>query len=161
TYGTLITSTASTDPALIQLADFNGDGLEDLVRFVTTSNQVMVSLGNGDGTFRAASTTGTGNYISSVATGDFNGDGRIDMAVSNNSSKTISMLYGNGDGTFRVPASSHAVIDLALEDPGNFPQTPGYLELSVNGGGAWYVWFDDGSSSDPGLGGVGIRVDVS
>ncbi|PYM86794.1 MAG: hypothetical protein DME09_01270 [Candidatus Rokuibacteriota bacterium] len=40
-------------------------------------------LGNGDRTFQAARTFGTGSTPFSVAVGDFNGDGKLDLVVAN------------------------------------------------------------------------------
>ena len=44
---------------------------------------VGVLLGNGDGTFQAASTYADNYYPAFIAVGDFNGDGRADLAVAN------------------------------------------------------------------------------
>jgi hypothetical protein len=65
-----------------------------------------VLLGNGDGTFQAATSYAAGDRPASVAVGDFNGDGTLDLAVANYvSSGTVSVLLGNGDGSFQAPTS--------------------------------------------------------
>ena len=70
-------------------------------------NTVSILLGNGDGTFTAAtgSPVGVGRYPESVAVGDFNGDGKLDLAVANYGDNTVSILLGNGDGTFSLKSS--------------------------------------------------------
>ena len=85
--------------------DFNGDGIPDLATTDEFTGSVNVYLGNGDGTFKAASTvlTETSGGGSSVvlATGDFNGDGKLDLVVPVYSSNSgVVVLLGNGDGTF-------------------------------------------------------------
>ncbi len=85
------------------LGDLNGDGKLDLVLPVTgTSDSIMIRLGNGDGTFQAASeiTLATGSNPISIVLDDFNGDQRLDAAVANFGSNDVSLLLGKGDGTF-------------------------------------------------------------
>jgi hypothetical protein len=62
-------------------------------------------LGNGDGTFAAASTFYTGANPRSVALGDVNGDGKLDIITANFYGNSASVLLGNGDGTFGTQAS--------------------------------------------------------
>jgi len=90
------------------VGDFNGDGIPDLaVANVTGSVGVTILLGNGDGTFRAASAIqATGSQPASIAVGDFNGDGIPDLAVVNTGSDTVTILLGNGDGTFTHSSNS-------------------------------------------------------
>jgi uncharacterized protein (TIGR03437 family) len=81
-------------------ADFNSDGLEDLV-----SNGVLL-LSNGDGTFRVARR----DLAVVVGIGDFNGDGKIDLLQSDpdpgiEPGHGVRVLLGNGDGTFRPGAT--------------------------------------------------------
>jgi len=90
-------------PANVCAADFNGDGILDLLRGV-------VRLGNGDGTFQPAN----GYAVEAIPlVADFNNDGRIDFAslirtwgVSN----TISVHLNDGNGfqdllLFDIPLS--------------------------------------------------------
>jgi hypothetical protein len=90
------------------LADFNGDGLTDVVIPDDYFNFVYLQ-GYGDGTFRAApnyflpNSFGQEAWSISVASGDFNGDGIPDMVVGqvNNTGSTGVVVYlGKGDGTF-------------------------------------------------------------
>jgi len=74
---------------------------------------VGVLLGNGDGTFGAAVSYGSGGQgSSSVAVADVNGDGKPGLAVANFCASTngncgvgaagiVGVLLGNGDGTFQ------------------------------------------------------------
>ena len=62
-------------------ADFNGDGLTDLLSFTTGSQGVndFVKLSNGDGTFTNVAPADLIYGSSSLITGDFNGDGLTDL----------------------------------------------------------------------------------
>jgi hypothetical protein len=90
-------------------ADLRGDGKLDLVACIAETEQVAVLLGNGDGTFGAATLYSTnGSAPNSLVTGDFNADGKMDVAVLNNEGSSISMLLGNGDGTFQTAIVSES-----------------------------------------------------
>ncbi len=84
----------------------------DLVVANSTSNNVTVLLGNGDGTFQeaAGSPYRVGNNPSSVVVADFNGDGNPDFAVANQGDNTISVFKGDGKGGFtEFPGSPFAL----------------------------------------------------
>ncbi len=94
-----------TSPYSIVVGDFNGDGIPDLAAANACGNgptcaassykgTVTILLGNGDGTFTAASKgpAPVGTWPISIAAGDFNGDGIPDLAVTNYSSGTVSVL---------------------------------------------------------------------
>ncbi len=83
----------------IATADFNGDGILDLVAGEFYDSAAAILLGNGDGTFREAGTY-PACQAHGVAVGDFNGDGIMDIAISNAGCGTVTVLLGNGDGTF-------------------------------------------------------------
>ncbi|MGH2720117.1 MAG: FG-GAP repeat domain-containing protein, partial [Actinomycetota bacterium] len=93
------------DPASVAMADLNGDGRADLVTADTNAvpPAASVLLGNGDGTFQAATSLPTSTNPSGVAVADFNRDLVPDVAVTNLASATMSVRLGNGDGTFKAP----------------------------------------------------------
>ena len=72
-------------------ADFNRDGRLDLATADTGGDSVSILLGNGDGTFQAARTSGAGYQPRSLAVGDFNGDGKLDFATSNARSSDLTV----------------------------------------------------------------------
>src|SRR5438309_4487479 len=85
----------------IVAADFNNDGKADLAVSDGIGNIVSILLGNGDGTFKAASGSpvpvGHGPFTEVL--GDFNSDGELDLAVVNLNDNTVTILFVNGDGT--------------------------------------------------------------
>jgi type II secretory pathway component GspD/PulD (secretin) len=88
----------------------------DLVIANSTSNNVTVLLGNGDGTFKeaAGSPYTVGTAPSAIVAGDFNGDGNLDFAVTNKGDNTVSVFKGNGKGGFtQFPASPFALQNTA------------------------------------------------
>lgn len=91
----------------VGLGDFNGDGKLDMVYYgeVEGNATLFIVLGNGDGTFQAATPAHSipNVGVPGVAVGDFNGDGKLDMAVASSQftgPAAIQIFLGNGDGTF-------------------------------------------------------------
>ena len=66
---------------------------------------MSVLLGNGNGTFQAKQSFGTGIAPYSVAVADLNGDGKSDLVTADNIGDTASVLLGNGNGTFQAKQS--------------------------------------------------------
>jgi hypothetical protein len=102
------------------VADFNGDGLLDIVVANLGPSTVEVFLGNGDGTFQLpiSSSTSAGSYF--VAVGDFNNDKVPDLAIID--PPYISVLLGKGDGTFGAPIDNDSFLgphQLAVGDFNN------------------------------------------
>jgi len=117
------TGTFTGTTPYVAVADFNGDGKLD----VATGNavnqscivggnceggNVLVFLGNGDGSFQSPVTSTVDFAPIFLATGDLNGNGKADLAIIgaqaiNNSplpashNQVISTVLGKGDGTFR------------------------------------------------------------
>lgn len=94
----------ATAPAdTIDLADFNGDGVLDVVSGVSTN--VGIYIGNSNGTFKSPVAYDTGIQASGVAAGDFNGDGLADVARTDEITGNIGILLGNGNGTLKAVVS--------------------------------------------------------
>lgn len=97
----------------ITVGDVNGDGKPDLVysdqlNSSCAPNDIVVQLGNGDGTFQIPIiTTTVATNAASVIFGDFNADGKPDVAyvdtAGNNAPVGIYVHLGNGDGTLQAP----------------------------------------------------------
>jgi VCBS repeat protein/FG-GAP repeat protein len=84
----------------VVVADFNGDGKQDLAFGHNIGNVVIILLGNGDGTFQDPRFALGGNKPFSVAVADFNSDGILDLAAASFTDKSVAVSAGNGDGTF-------------------------------------------------------------
>ena len=117
-------------PVSVLVADFSGDGKQDLAVVNATglaSNAGSVMLGSGNGTFQTGIifTAGTQNdvYSQAAAAGDFNGDGKTDLVVVDNG---VSVLLGNGNGTFQAPVSY---------DPGIVPTIAAVAVADFSGDG--------------------------
>jgi hypothetical protein len=68
-------------PNDLSIADFNGDGIPDLVTVNPWDNDSSILIGKGDGTFEAKYNPHTGNEPYSIAIADFNGDGTPDIVA--------------------------------------------------------------------------------
>jgi len=122
--GIMVQSFTDQVPASIEVGDMNGDGIPDLIALGASTStydaQVAVSLGNGDGTFKAPIlTTYSAQYLNNsqgLAVADFNGDGKLDVALTDPYDPTGSGIsLGNGDGTLQtVGGSSETLPNLSI-----------------------------------------------
>ena len=160
----------------VALADVNGDGKLDLLLTNQcsdnncTTGQVVVMLGNGDGTFQSPVTYGTsGLYAGSLAVADINGDGKLDLLVtdqceSNSICNTgfLAVLLGNGDGTFQTALTSpvpspQSISQLILADFNG----DGHLDVASGAGNFLLLGNGDGTFQTfqhLGAGGQGIAA---
>ena len=86
-------------------ADMNDDGILDLVIGARTSQTIVVSTGNGDGTFTVASSQSAGGSVWMLVCGDVNGDGTEDVATANSTTNNGAILRGNGAGGLALPVT--------------------------------------------------------
>jgi hypothetical protein len=101
------------------LADFNEDGILDLVAW--TSNGLEVFLGNGDGTFAWGQPVGQFAQLNQVFVGDLNEDGHVDLLVTQYFTNSFTEMLGTGTGSFTegstVSLSCDPVIMAACDTP--------------------------------------------
>jgi len=101
------------------VADFNGDGIQDMASVDTTSARFGVFLGNGDGSFKARQSFTTGSNTYAIATADLNGDGVLDMVSADSGANSVGVFIGNGNGTFKARTqnfSGFAPRSLTIDD---------------------------------------------
>jgi hypothetical protein len=110
-------------PRTAALGDFNRDGRLDLAVANNQSDDLSILLGNGDGTFRKATTLPAGRSPLAIAAGDLNHDGTDDLVVALRFDHLLVYL-GRGDGTFEQPVNY---------DPGDTPTA--ILLTDLNGDG--------------------------
>jgi hypothetical protein len=95
----------------IAAADFNGDGKLDLATPIYGNpGSLAIYLGNGDGTFAAASGSPipTMMWANKVQVGDFNGDNIPDLSVTGpTNTQNLAIHLGKGDGTFTLVPSAN------------------------------------------------------
>jgi len=142
-----ISNTSFLAPRSVVVADFNGDGKQDLAIALGNDDSLRVFLGNGNGTFQAGVNPAAGLEPYALVTADFNGDGKADLAVANRDDDTVKVYQGNGNGTFQagIPYST-----------GSSPQ---HLTVAdFNGDGVLDLATADCGANCSGSGGGGVSV---
>jgi hypothetical protein len=126
-------------------ADFNGDGITDLVAgtgFVGASD-IVAQLGHGDATFGAPYVIGAGPF-SPVGVGAVAGDGAVDVLALGqtfSTPETYYILRGRGDGTFDPPLQTSARLGAPVQ----------VLDMNSDGRMDLVVSIGDGIFIHPGL----------
>jgi hypothetical protein len=124
-------------PALIAMADFNRDGIADMVEVTPPDRDhsgprfLIVLLGSRDGTFQQADSRPLlGSDPRAIVVGDFNSDGFPDVIVGDGDGSLMELL-GDGTGNL-VPAGNIAHLDSVVSIAvGDFDHD-GILDLAVS-----------------------------
>lgn len=98
TFGPQTSVTSGYRPAAAAAADFNDDGVPDLLAISEGSPRAAVLAGAGDGTFISRADYAAGKQPRGMVTGDFNADGAVDLCIANFGSDSITVLLGSGEG---------------------------------------------------------------
>jgi hypothetical protein len=90
----------------LSVADFNGDGIPDILVVNRLDNSLNLLIGNGDGTFQPDRSIPIVNHLDFIAVGDVNNDGKMDIVGTDFDANQLLVYLGNGDGTFQPPIAS-------------------------------------------------------
>lgn len=87
----------------LAVADFNRDGIPDVAVVNTSSSDLSILLGRGDGTFEPQRRVDATSAPFALDVGDLNNDGIPDLAVVDSTAGPVKagVLLGRGDGTFQ------------------------------------------------------------
>lgn len=91
---------ASSYPTSMASADFNGDGLIDIVTTDEYKPFISVMLATGNSTFAANVDYGAASSACSIIAADLNGDGKPDLVAGNLYGTNVSVYINLGNGTF-------------------------------------------------------------
>ena len=112
--GTYRPGTAARPAAgnLMEVADLNGDGNDDLVVVATNptggiAGQLWILLGDGSGSFTTKDLGAFAYRPTSLSVVDVDGDGKLDIVAGNSFTggppHAVTIAWGRGDGTFEPP----------------------------------------------------------
>lgn len=88
------------DPSDVDVGNFDDDTSVDVVTASSTGNDVSVLLGDGTGSFAAATAYVIGGMTPvQIAAADLNADGLTDLVTANTDSDDVSILLAVGDGS--------------------------------------------------------------
>ncbi len=168
-FGVAVVTPAPFDVRWLHHADFDEDGVRDVVvvRYEPVNNYNLpdaILLGNGDGTFGAATSLPVNGRVS--VAGRVNGDAHVDLLV--RASGSTVRLFGNGDGTFTAGtgfsfltlSGSNLLADLDLDgDQDLLHWNSGFLvsanlHVGLNDGNGTFAFLTD--SSVTGSGGLAV-----
>lgn len=107
-FGAALVTSVGMSPGRPAIADFNGDGLPDIVvgrGAAPFGIDVMLNTGNGSFAAAVGSPLARAEGSFAAVSGDFNKDGKADFVISTGSGK-VTLYLGNGAGGFTVSPAS-------------------------------------------------------
>ncbi|MDQ3194260.1 MAG: FG-GAP-like repeat-containing protein [Bacteroidota bacterium] len=91
-------NTAGGGETGVMMADANNDGIMDAFIGCYSSSEIVLMLGDGNGSFTYSSRSPINGQVWAIVVGDINGDGNVDVAGCLSSANKIGVIFGNGTG---------------------------------------------------------------
>jgi hypothetical protein len=110
TFQAPISLTAGQWPVKVAVADFDGDGHDDVAAAESLTSEVSVFRGNGDGTFMPAPAHLSAVEPWGMVAARLDGDAHPDLAVVN-ASGVVSVFFSHTDGTWSSPGTTYTMAD--------------------------------------------------
>ena len=98
---------------VVRMADFTGNGIEDLA--VLTADGLSIYLANGQGGFLPPTTYAVPSESDGLTVTDLLGNGKLDLLVGDAYGDVL-VLLGKGDGTFAPYHDANQSVELAVAD---------------------------------------------
>jgi streptogramin lyase len=121
-----------SSPEYVIVDDFNHDNRLDVVVTDAKNDNIVLLLGNGNGTFSSQIIypTGSGSLPSTVTTGNLNNDRYLDLVVANGGTDTVGIFFGYDYTVFarQKPRESGDASNPYSEAVGDF-NNDGYLDI--------------------------------
>jgi FG-GAP-like repeat len=140
---------AGRRPYQVVAAKFTDSGNLDLAVADYLTSQMVILLGNGDGTFQKPLRFSV-PVPASIAAGDFNNDGNLDLAVVEyfgSGEELVAIYLGNGHGGFKKSASYESGVETTSVAVADF-NGDGNLDIAVaNNLGNVMVFFGTGKGT--------------
>ncbi|CAF4149908.1 unnamed protein product, partial [Adineta steineri] len=146
----MVYGSGGTNPYGLVSEDFNKDGNLDLAMCNEGSNSIAILLGNGNGSFQAATNfTSGGTLPSGIVAADFNNDNKTDLAVTNTGANNIIIFLGYGNGGFQTPGISYTASSSPLVLVSGDFNSDGRIDLAVvcRGNSQLLIFFGFGNGS--------------
>lgn len=112
-FGPLQTFPASADHSQVRVADFNGDGVLDILTTARNDGSVDLYAGLGGLSFAPAARQDLGVRMFAIEVADVNGDGSPDLVTTDRNVPEVLVHLNTGDGTFAAPLA----YDLGTGEP--------------------------------------------
>ena len=120
----------SSPAQVVRMADFTGNGVDDLA--VLTANGLSIYLGNGQGGFDPPTTYAVPPQSDGLTVADLTGNGKLDLLVGDAYGDVL-VLMGDGDGTFQPYREANQDVVLAVADlAGNGTQDVIYADQGLD-----------------------------
>jgi hypothetical protein len=108
-----VTIDTASPAQVVRMADFTGNGIDDLA--LLTANGLFIYLSDGHGGFLPPTTYATPPESDGLTVADLTGSGKLDLLVGDAYGDVL-VLMGNGDGTFQPYREANQDIVMAVAD---------------------------------------------